>query len=51
MSSPLMNKEYPSQAQRFAVCKSQYKRAKHKKETKDSEISWRDVEKQGFIIE
>ena len=53
MGDKVMNKEYPDQKQRAAICYSQYKRAKQKKESKGSkeEPSWEDESKNPFIID
>lgn len=42
MGSDVMNKEFPKQAQRFAVCKSLFKQAKKKK----SKAEWEETEKE-----
>ena len=46
MGNPTMNKEYPDQKQRAAICFSQWKRAKKKKQAKGSneDPTWEEIE-------
>lgn len=46
MSDPVMNKEFKDNKQRYAVCESQWRRAKKKKVEKgcDDEPLWEDTE-------
>ena len=47
MSDDKMKKEFPNQKQRFAVCKSQYKRAK---KSKAKWQDWNESENGDFIL-
>lgn len=42
IANPVMNKEFGDNAQRYAVCQSQYK--KRKQNAKGSKIEWTDGE-------
>ena len=48
MSDKAMNKEYPNQKQRAAVCYSQYKQAKRSKSSEN--VEWADVSAEEYII-
>jgi hypothetical protein len=52
MGDTTMNKEYPDQKQRAAICYSQYKRAKKKNEAEGSteEPNWSDHDMGGGIV-
>lgn len=52
MADPTMLKEYKDQKQRAAICYSQYKRAKKRKQAKGSqeEPQWEDQMNNGFLI-
>lgn len=52
MSSDVMKKEYPNNKQRLAVCFSQYKRAKNRKNSKGAieEPKWEDNDLDGFTF-
>lgn len=58
MASPTMNKEYPNQKQRAAICYSQFSRKKKKAkasgqdpEAPDSGITWNEEDVSRVIIE
>jgi hypothetical protein len=47
-----MNKEYPNQKQRAAICYSQYKRKKKKSEgSMDEKTEWKEEDVSRVIIE
>jgi hypothetical protein len=48
MGDSVMNKEYPDQKQRSAICYSQFKRAK--KKSKGTEVKWEDQSSNGATI-
>lgn len=49
MASPALNKDFPDQKRRAAVCYSQYRRSKKVKGS-DSEPEWEDFESQDVVI-
>lgn len=53
MSSDLMNKEFPDNRQRYAVCESQWKRAQKKRSEGEETESWdktqAEIESSGII--
>jgi hypothetical protein len=52
MGSETMNKEYPNQKQRAAICYSQYKRKKKKSEgSMDEKTEWKEEDVSRVIIE
>ena len=50
MADPVMTREFKDQAQRFAVCKSQYDRRNKNKKTKAEKIEWEPLDDKGFLI-
>lgn len=51
MANPTMNKEYPDQKQRAAVCYSQWKRAKKRKESKgEKDPEWGEQDFGDFTL-
>lgn len=53
MASPTMNKEYPNQKQRYAICLSQFNRKKKKAKASgdDGGITWNEEDVSKVIIE
>jgi hypothetical protein len=51
MGSETMNKEYPNQKQRAAVCYSQYSRKKKKNEGSMDKTEWEEEDVSRVIIE
>ena len=54
MASPTMNKEYPNQKQRYAICLSQFNRKKKKAKAsgqEDGGITWNEEDVSKVIIE
>jgi len=52
MGDSVMNKDFPNQKQRYAVCKSTFDRAKKAKasEEENSDINWIDIKDEGYIL-
>jgi len=52
MGSEIMKSEYPDQKQRAAVCYSQFRRSKKKKQSKGSSEnpSWDEFEKENCLV-
>jgi hypothetical protein len=51
MGSETMNKEYPNQKQRAAICYSQYNRKKKKNEGSMDKTEWKEGDVSRVIIE
>jgi hypothetical protein len=51
MGSETMNKEYPNQKQRAAICYSQYNRKKKKNEGSMENTEWKEEDVSRVIIE
>jgi hypothetical protein len=49
MGSDVMNKEFPNNSQRYAVCQSQWQRSKKKNDASWSEIE-KEINNSEFII-
>ncbi len=50
MSDPVMNKEFPKDKQRAAVCYNQYKEVKKSKGSEVNEDDWFEISEDPFIL-
>lgn len=52
MGDQSLNKDFPNQKQRYAVCKSTFDRAKKAKasEGDESDVNWLDMKNDSYII-
>lgn len=50
MGDKSLNKDFPNQKQRYAVCKTTFDRAKKAKASEDEEINWVDNQEKGYIL-
>ena len=50
MGDKSLNKEFPNQKQRYAVCKTTFDRAKKSKASEDEDINWVDNQEKGYIL-
>jgi hypothetical protein len=52
MGDESLNKDFPNQKQRYAVCKSTFDRAKKAKasEGEDSDVNWLDMKDDTYIM-
>lgn len=49
-ADPIMNKEWPDNKKRLAICYNQLKQAKKNKESKGTRINWDDFKNSPVII-
>lgn len=52
MGDESLNKDFPNQKQRYAVCKTTFDRAKKSKasEGDDSDVNWLDMKDESYIM-
>ena len=50
MGDESLNKDFPNQKQRYAVCKTTFDRAKKAKASEDEDINWVDNQEKGYIL-